>query len=166
MNNNFEEFLNAYIEAPQNIKGVIDSDVINTFIDEVLLNSKYLELKSEIIQITSRKILNLRTDEEVLKSLLEIGIDAASAQVFFTKISDFSKTVVDQKIISNNTPDIVEEIAETEAALNSINPIRTMATDSGQPLPTTDTIYSSMQSAILREGKGQQTNSPRWDSEN
>jgi hypothetical protein len=61
---------------------------------------------------------------------------------------------------------VQEDVEEIEKILHQISPVRTMASDSGQPLPPPDTTYSSMQSAILREGKGQQINPTRWDSEN
>ncbi len=48
----------------------------------------------------------------------------------------------------NETEQIKEEIAETESVLDTINPIRTMASDSGQVNPE-EKVHTSTQSAIL-----------------
>ncbi len=61
-----------------------------------------------------------------------------------------------EKAISGNkagAADINIEIAEAEAALETLSPIRTMAGDSRHTPAPTESTYSSMQSAILGEGK-------------
>jgi hypothetical protein len=78
------------------------------------------------------------------------------------------KTPID----TEDSSSLINEIAEAEAAISTIPAVRTMGSDSHLPTPpSSETTYSSTQSAILQEGLHvpQTTPTPqqtsRWESE-
>jgi hypothetical protein len=143
MNNTFSQFLAAYNQASQNIKNVIDSEEIGLFVDTLAVDPS---LKSKFLVIISNRILDLIPDSELISQLEQIGFAEPE------KIAQI-KNFVTLKTTTTTANTISSEIAEAEAVLETLSPIRTMAGDSRHTPAPAESTYTSMQSAILGEGK-------------
>ena len=150
MNERFSKFLNAYQTASQPIKDVIDSEKIGLFIDTILTDAA---AKPKLTITISDRILGIISDSEMVSALEKIPGIQTDATI---KIMSFINEVT--------VSDIKTSISEVEETLQNLPSIHTMATDSKQigygstpanpPIPpTTETTYTSMQSAILNEGE-------------
>lgn len=108
-------------------------------------------------------ILGLHNRSELPTLLSQsLGINTEQAVQITGDLIDF----LDQPVksdLSKPADDISSDIAEAEAALNSIPQMRTMDQDMKQAQPAEEKIYSSTQEAILKEGsKTINDNTPRW----
>ncbi len=158
MDSKFEEFLEAYRKASPELKAVVDSDKIGLFIDDLLKNTNYLKLKSKLMILTTNKLLGVIKDKDLFDALQTLGVDEQTTQSIAVKIWSFIGTT---DIKNSDSQDITQDIAEAEAVLNAIEPIRTTPTIT--PIDQ-DKTYTSTQSAILNE-KMQGEGSPdtvRW----
>lgn len=158
MDSKFEEFLEAYRKASPELKAVVDSDKIGLFIDDLLKNTNYLKLKSKLMILTTNKLLGVIKDKDLFDALQTLGVDEQTTQSIAVKIWSFIGTT---DIKNSDSQDITQDIAEAEATLNAIEPIRTTSTIT--PIDQ-DKTYTSTQSAILNE-KMQGEGSPdtvRW----
>jgi len=157
MNDSFSKFLAAYSDAPQNIKDLIDSEEIGIFVDTLLTNNTPVPPKQKLLVILSNRVLDLLPDSQMISQLEEIGLSQPEK---IAQIKNFislktAAVTTDNSILESTKTDVANEIAETEAAMEKISPIRTMAGDSKQIgySSTTEPTYTSTQSAIINETK-------------
>jgi hypothetical protein len=146
MDNKFEEFLEAYRKASPELKAVVDSDKIGLFVDDLLKNTNYVNLKSKLMILTTNKFLGVIKDKDLVDALESLGVDEQTTQSMVVKIWSFIGTIT---VKNSDSQDITQDIAEAEAALQALEPIRTMTSDSHTPHQ--ENTYTSTQSAILNE---------------
>lgn len=171
MTHSFETFIQAYQKAPRAIQQIIDSDTIALFVDSLASDHSIPEAHLRSLRIiTANRLLGITSDtvvEELLQELI-------SAPQLNTKISSLIKAFIHSKLdgvvlnaitqteattqqhtIATPTTTVINlatEIAETEASLNAIPHIRTMAADMTKSHTSGEQVYSSTQEAILKGG--------------
>lgn len=95
-------------------------------------------------------ILNLRNRSELPAAMTEtLGIKSEQSVKITADLIDF----LDHKEKTNDSENLASDIAETEATLEAIPQVRTMADDMRQSQAAKETIYSSSQEAILKDGR-------------
>ncbi len=107
-------------------------------------------------------VLGFYSSNQIISLLQkELNIDQSSAELVVPDILEFLKPLSDPSWISPEKEEIQElankivveeissEITQTEAVLETVSPIRTMAGDSTHK----EQVYTSHQSAILNEGR-------------
>ncbi|KXJ98972.1 MAG: hypothetical protein UZ19_OD1000572 [Parcubacteria bacterium OLB19] len=164
MKNIFSEFVEAYKQASQETKQIIDSDKIAIFIDEILKdNQDYSKHKSKLISLVTYRLLEIIDQNYLIDNLKEIGI--TEPESLSSKIESF----VQEALGNNKKPEepinIDTEIKETEAVLNSMNHIRTM---SGDSQIARETVHVSSQFDLfgLRSKKTEEKdNSVKWETD-
>ncbi|MCB9810748.1 MAG: hypothetical protein H6779_02875 [Candidatus Nomurabacteria bacterium] len=95
MENTFEKFIEAYSNADQGLRDIIDSDKIGLFIDSLISNTQYSNLKMKLIVITSNKLLGIFSDKDIPDELTKLDVDSDTTQVMSIKILDFIKKLTD-----------------------------------------------------------------------
>lgn len=148
MDSQFEKFIEIYNNSSPELKNFIDSDTIGLFVEKLISGKSYLKLKQKLIVLVTNRLLDIISEEELLASLIKIGIASTDTETLFSEIKNFIDNTANGIGVSTVIKPIEEEIAETEAVLDTINPIRTMASDSGQ-VNTEEKVHASTQSAIL-----------------
>lgn len=172
MNSNFEIFAQAYQKAPQNIRQLIDSETIGEFAD-VLVNQYSLpkDTKRTLLIIVSNKILNLISDGEIVASLQNLKLSPEVVDDLASKIESFVQhktgtaaqaTIPAATAPGSNIPKpaTLAEQARTTATIpippvkptSGVSTIRTMAGDVAKAQKNSETVYTSTQEAILKEG--------------
>ncbi len=162
MDNKFEEFLEAYRKASPELKAVVDSDKIGLFVDDLLKNTNYINLKSKLMILATNKFLGVIKDKDLVDALETLGVDEQTTQSIVVKIWSFIGTIT---VKNSDSLDIIKDIAETEAARQALEPIRTMTSDSHTPHQ--ENTYTSTQSAILNEkikNNDSNMNTPKWET--
>lgn len=148
MENTYEKFVEAYRNASDHIKTIIDSEEIGLFVENLETPSAKLQ-RRELIVIISNTILGVFSQSEFNEKLNNA---LALEDEVIKKVFDFTN----QKMSSlgggaSEIPSAVNSDTQTEPALQ---PVRTMSTDrAAAPIPQPEVIYSSVQSAILNESK-------------
>ncbi len=151
----------AYYEAPQAIKDIVDSGIIGDLIESILVDTQFLNLKSKVIITSTKFFLSSITPGDFVLELQDNGIAEPIIQTLLKE----NKRLLEESLhgISENMNSISSEIAELEKSLE----------------PNTETTYTSTQAAILQEGRSAPTNTPastlrnpnptatpaRWDTE-
>jgi hypothetical protein len=161
MNKKLKEFTEAYSSATAETKEFIDSNTIGLFSEQILNNTSYHSIRQKLIVILANRFLEIITNEEVLSDLLTAGISADTAIEIMPKIKSFIEQSQKNSLTrSTPTKTLPDEIAEAEAALNSL---RTMNTDRKA---IEEATFPSQQDTILtNKNSSAPTNSPRWGSE-
>lgn len=143
--NTVDALASTYKLSPHQV-GVLENNIFFVFLGIKPISKLNENLASEL-QLRNETVLDILDDlarilikDEPLKYLLLIDKALAGGN---------------SQIQQTNEKNIMSEIAETEAALETIAPLRTMATDGKQIgyASTEETTYTSHQSAILNEGK-------------
>lgn len=157
MNNDWEKFQEGYKNASDEVKKLIDSNQIVICVSEFCdRNSLSQDLKKKIILMYVDKLLKLVSDNDFDKYVIEVS--GLSHDKISNELILINSCVANSKesIPANTTEEsILSEIAETEAALKTIPPLRTMANDGKQIgyESVEENTYTSHQSAILNESK-------------
>lgn len=148
MDSQFEKFIESYNSSSAELKDFIDSDAIGLIVEKLISGKGYLNLKQKLIVLVTNRLLNIISEKELLADLIKIGIASTDTETLFSEIKNFINNTAKGMGVSTVIKPIEEEIADTEAVLDTINPIRTMASDSGQVNPE-EKVHTSTQSAIL-----------------
>lgn len=141
---NWEKFQNEYQKATPQIRVIIDGETIPHCVDTVILkNGLPPTLKKELVVSTINKIINLADDSEIYTFLTTKGLPMQQAAQVLGEIVTCSLSSLTTTTIS--TPINPEEIP----------PLRTMTSDRVQIgyQNSEEPVYTSIQSAILQEGK-------------
>jgi len=150
---NWETFQTAYLSAPETTKVLIDSDKIPVCVQkQVQAKTIDATLQSKVVLLLSHYQLATLTKDEVIAQCTQIGIPGASA--VFQELESCTKSPIRQESIASSAQPaeaavnetLESEIAETEAALNAIPQMRTMAQDAQET-----TEHTSSQSELLEK---------------
>jgi hypothetical protein len=151
MKSNYE----AYYEAPQSIRDLIDSGVIGDAVEKILTGTNYSNLKSKIIISCTRFFLSIISENELKEELRALTITDDMIQ----KLTTTTKQLLTETLhtISESIESIAAEVSSIEENLDFKPPL--------VQEPTSEVVYTTTQSAILQEGKQAQTTIvARWDS--
>lgn len=182
----------AYYEAPQAIRDLIDSGLIGNSVEKILSETTYIALKPKVIIACTRNFLSLTSGEELVKELSDLSLNEEVIQTLVVenrKLLSESLRGISQGIesspvetntqtskvpanIAKTNTDIQKEISDAEALLNTLDPVKTVRTmNAGAGSAPAETVYTSTQSAILEEGRLKSLSTPttpgaapRWDS--
>ncbi len=141
------KFHAAYSKASDSIRSLIDSEALPKCAADICLKYNLSEeLKKELVVCALAKLLAIETDEIIIANLEKEGISNEDSYSILIEIEQCIIENTSQKLEAN---EVYDEISQVEASLSSLPTIRTMASDSTLP----ENTYSSVQSAILNEGK-------------
>jgi DNA-directed RNA polymerase beta subunit len=145
------KFQQKYSQASDSIKFLIDSEAFPTCASEICLNNDIdTSKKRNVVLVFLNRALNLETEENILTLLQQdFNVTKEKSREIIEQIDN---CIIEHTTNTLETRDILCDISEAEAALETISPIRTMSGDSIVVTPKEET-YTSMQSAILNEGK-------------
>jgi len=141
----WEQYQAAYQKADQKTKDLIHSSLIPECVQKVI-ELKQLEAsqKKLLVKITSDHILELLSNDEMVAEIRNIGVpDAESVSAEIMSCTTTMKpTVLDTSLIIDESTNTIQvntnikaehqlasEIAEAEATMQTIQPIRTMSHD-------------------------------------
>lgn len=153
MNRKLDLFIEAYSQANQSIKDLIDSEKIGQFAETIQTNQGDFKQKRELIVVISNRILSLISDSEMVDELEGVGVTTdkiAQTKAFIEKaLKDSVETEITE------IPTTPNPVNETAAEKIIINPLRTMASDGKEVgyQSTEEPVYTSVQNAIINESK-------------
>lgn len=164
MKDTFNEFIVAYKNANQDLKDIIDSEIIGIFVDELLENKVKNNLKSKLIVLVSNRLLNIIQNSDLINNLIEIGIPEIETKSLSSKIENFVQKTLEKNVEPEGPINIDKEIKETEAVLNSMNHIRTM---SGDKEAIKETVHVSSQFDLFgrKDKKVNDSEETRWGTD-
>jgi len=140
MANNYETFLELYNAASDEVKALIDSELIGEFVTQI--STKYNlgpELKTPLISAIADSILD--TNLTPINTLGETSLDSAQVTNLAEEVDNFIKSALTNEeegvtihplTPNDNRQDVVEgiaEIEELEETINALPKMRTMAVD-------------------------------------
>lgn len=156
----------AYYEATQSVKDVVDSGFIGNFVERILSTSDSLNVKPKVIIACTRNFLSITSTEELVHELKSLNIDDTTIRALVSENINIITGIEKSNLQANIHTELSSQIIEAEAAIATLPTIRTMN--------QTEPVYSSTQAAILREGgeigagsatlKTHPSEAPTWDS--
>lgn len=132
----------AYYEAPESIRNLIDSGIIGDLVENVIRDTAYSVLKPKIIVLSTRFFLALISEAELGGEFTSLGINSDVTQ----NLTHELKKLLTESIhgISTSLESSPGMIAAEVSAMEKV-------LADGFTTPTEPT-YTSTQSAILNEG--------------
>lgn len=174
MNFDWEVLQTALKNANGDTLAVIDSEALTPITDTLIKKYSVQPDRNHIIAaIVTRHFLHIIDDATIKNALTASGVYEPQQTVFIYDLKEslakFSNTTSAAPAL--NTPDITSDIAEAEAALARVSPVRTMARDMNDlasQAPHEPTAYQSTQPSSLRPAAngGTPPTSPSWGSQN
>lgn len=138
----------AYYEAPQAMKDIVDSGIIGDLVQSILIETEFLSLKAKVIVSSTKFFLSAITIDEFALELRSFNIDEPLIQTLLTE----NKRLLEGSLheISQSMNSVSDEIAKLEKALE----------------PNIESTYTSTQAAILEEGRSAQvTPAPKTETQ-
>jgi hypothetical protein len=140
---NWEQYQKAYQAADEETKSLIHSSIIPESVDKMIKEHNLESNQKKLIILElSNQILGITTEIELVENVRKIGVPNARVAVNETlsfiqnkkpKITDTSlvddSTSTNKIDIKKSDDNLANEIAEAEAAIESMQPIRTMSHD-------------------------------------
>lgn len=116
MNTKIEQFFEAYTNAPEELRTLIDSEKIGEHAEKLLtLIDKDATLKPALIILFSNFVLDVIDKEELQKDLLAIGIEDRETPMIISKIENIKRnpksTVNDLPLPKNNETTIAQKVS-------------------------------------------------------
>ncbi|HMO77618.1 MAG TPA: hypothetical protein PKA42_00485 [Candidatus Paceibacterota bacterium] len=151
-----KEFTDALAKATPYLKELMGSDKIFNTVKAVLDNKQLKINPTDTLLPLGYYLLSLITLEEVLQEFTNLGI---------TDQYNFLQEV--KKNLMEDENNIATEFEDTEKSLESLENIRTMASDQQSNTPQNDSTYPSLQADILTNKNAvPPAKPPRWGTEN
>jgi hypothetical protein len=176
----WEEYQNAYKNAPAEIKAIIDSDELSKICDNIIEEHSLSNTSfSLIIGILSRIILKVIEPNEKVIDLLESLTISHTQKTSLVQSLNLSALNLLKKsnyplatTLNSQNNILSSDIVETEEALKHLSTVRTMARDMHDlesQAPHEPNTHQSTQAATLNRDAVQSpvtppTPGPRWDS--
>lgn len=160
MISDWDKYQKAYIQASEETKFIIDSNIISIGVSDLIEKNKILpELKKDLILVYTDMLVGLISESEMSEYLSQ---EKKLNQNQITEIISFLKNFLEGENTNLYQPTVeVDTLANTN---NPISYIRTMAQDMNNS-NNDELIYSSTQAAILNEAKSKDTSADRWGNE-
>lgn len=171
------DFTEAYLKSPDVIKRLIDSEKIGNFSTALRTTFKNQTCtKEQLVLLVTNYCLHNISAQETLEYLVSSGTSNAIALEIISLIETFITKELNggepeaRTLYSSNKGSLASEIAETEAVLAHLSPIRTMAKDMHDlqsQAPHEETTYRSAQDQIItpKNPAAAPASRPHWDSE-
>jgi hypothetical protein len=165
----WELFQNAYQSASTEVKALIDSEKIPTFVEAALTKRNANRLQASATAQISYEILGVQTIDETVRNLAQLGI--LDALQFLAEVKTSLSQSVTAPIVSQQptSQSLASEISAAEHDLASLHTVRTMSHDMAAIKPGSDVVYQSSQADILRAPAPIVTppapEAPRWDTD-
>ena len=165
----WEQFQAAYQSADERTRKLIDSNVIPDCIDKKLPDEADGELRQDLVVFLGYRLLNI-SDYAALQSHLQgLGLPQESVTHFVSAVND-CLTEISTTPTPEAKEEIAAEIAKTEAALSSIQKVRTMEGDM-QAAENEPVVRAAGQDELLQkrpqvaDTPEYATEEPRWESD-
>ena len=188
---NWEQYQAAYQAADQKTKDIVHSSLISECVTAAV--TKYeldISQTRTLIQIFASKVVGVADETATTESMRSVGIPAAAVicKEIVECLNTKKATVADTALIEivgteeelstiipiqttstpvpqpPTTPTLAEELAEAEAALHQLQPIRTMASDMQTLRPESEVTHQASSQDFLLDGDGNGKKNPdaRW----
>lgn len=153
MNRKLDLFIEAYSQANQPIKDLIDSEKVGLFAETIQTNTGDFKQKRELMVAISNRILSLISDSEMVDELEKAGV--TTDKIAQTKAFIESALKDSAPVETTAIPITESTVNETASEKIIINPLRTMASDGKEVgyQSTEEPVYTSVQNAIINESK-------------